>query len=193
MPGSWAAFAIITAMTKPLIVYVSGAPGSGKTTLARLLSEQLYVPHISSDLIHGGVAFSNPEHDRKQTLHDVFVPTMIDMTQKGISFVVDQVLQKDTSEADIIDQLRPYATIINVHAVCTNPIERYISRIESSNLPSVVQRRQHLLELATQHKNNLPKTVEPLDLGLPCLVVNTDDGYEPALGEIVAFIRDHAA
>jgi Cdc6-like AAA superfamily ATPase len=177
-------------MAKSLIVYVSGAPGSGKTTLAKILSEQLYIPLVSSDLIHGGVAFSNPEHNRRQTLKDVFVPTIIDMTQKGISLVVDQVLQKGVSEADIIERLLPYAAIVNVHTVCANPIERYVTRIGSSDLPSIVQRREHLLGLVASHEDNLTKTVDPLELGLPCLVVTTDNGYDPGLSEIVMFIRN---
>ena len=176
-------------MTKPVIVYVSGAPGSGKTTLARLLSEQLYVPHVSSDLVHGGVAFTRPEHDRKQTLRDIFVPVMIDMAKRGVSFVVDQVLQKGISEADIIDRLRPYATIINIHTECTAPIDRYTKRVAASNLPSVVRRRTHLLALAASHQANLAKTDQPLGLGVPLLSVNTDDGYNPSLPEIMTFIE----
>lgn len=178
-------------MKKPLIVYVSGAPGSGKTTLARLIAEQLYVPNISSDLIHGGVALSNPNHDRKQTLFNVFVPTMTELSQKGVSFVVDQVLQKGISEAAIIDKLRPNAIIINIHTVCTNPIERYAQRIKSSDSQNVMQRREQLLERATHHEENLDKTSQPLELDAPMLVVNTDDGYNPSLSEIVGFIQNN--
>jgi len=176
-------------MRKPLIVYVSGAPGSGKTTLARLLAEQLYVPSISSDLIHGGVAFTNPEHDRGQTLLSVFIPTMIELSQKGVSFVVDQVLQKGSSEVNIIDKLRPHANIVNIHTVCANPIERYVDRVKSSDMPNIVQRREHLLERAVFHKENLDKTNQPLELDLPSLVVNTDNGYNPSLSEVVTFIQ----
>lgn len=46
---------------RPLIVYVSGPPGSGKTTLASKISHTLYIPHISSDLVHAGVRLTEGE------------------------------------------------------------------------------------------------------------------------------------
>lgn len=178
-------------MPKPLIVYISGAPGSGKTTLGRLLSEQLYIPQISSDLIHGGIAFSNPTHDRKETLKNTFVPTLINLSQNGISFIADHVLQADLSETDIIDRLRPYAEIIYIHTTCTNPLDCYIKRIESSNLPSIVSRREHLLGLVDSHRQNLVRTSEPLKLNLPTLIVNTDNKYDPSVPTIIEFINDN--
>lgn len=180
-------------MNKPLIVYVSGAPGSGKTTLNRLLAEQLCIPGISSDTIHGGVVFSNPDHDRKKTLLHVFVPLMIEMSQKGISFVADHVLQKGMSEMDIIDQLRPYANIVNVHTTCSNPIERYKDRVTRSDVPDIVERREYLLERAAYHERNLGNTDQPLELNLPFLIVDTDDGYDPSLSEVVRFIKQSYA
>ena len=176
---------------KPVIVYISGAPGSGKTTLARLLSEQLYIPHVSSDLIHGGVAFLNPSHDRKETLLNVFVPTMVDMSKKGISFIADHVLQKGVSESDIIDKLKPHANIVYIHTKTSDPISRYVHRVKTSDLPSFIERREHLLSLATPHKENLSKTNEPLDLGVPTIVVNTDNGYEPILDKLVELIKQN--
>jgi 2-phosphoglycerate kinase len=63
---------------RPLVVYVGCAPGSGKTTLAQKIAQELYIPHISSDRVHGGVRFTEGKpNNRKASLHDdVFVPLL---------------------------------------------------------------------------------------------------------------------
>lgn len=176
---------------KPVIIYVSGAPGSGKTTLAKLLSEQLYLPHISSDLVHGGIAFAGQDHNRSAAIKDAFIPLLIDFAKKNISFVVDHVLQKDIAKATIIERLEPYATLINVHTYATNPIERYVHRTKISELPDIVRRRDLLLGRAGHHRRNLVNTADPMDLGVPAIAVNTDNGYVPGLTEIILFINSH--
>lgn len=124
---------------------------------------------------------------------DVFVPLMIAMSQKGISFVVDQVLQKDASEADIIDKLRPHAYIVNIHTTCSNPIERYKERIAHSESRDITERREFLLKRAVYHEPNLDNTSQPLVLNVPLLAVNTDDGYDPSVEAVVDFIKKNYA
>lgn len=40
---------------RPLLVVISGAPGSGKTIMARVLSERLHLPVVNRDLIKTGL------------------------------------------------------------------------------------------------------------------------------------------
>jgi adenylate kinase family enzyme len=175
---------------KPTIIYVSGAPGSGKTTLAKLLSQQLYIPHVSSDLIHGGVEFTKPGHDRKSAIEMVFIPLIIDMAKKDITFVVDHVLQKQLAKATT-DKLQSVANVVYVHVQSSDPIARYVGRVKASTVPDIVRRRDLLLERAEWHKNNLDNTAAPLNLGVPTMVVNTDDGYNPTLDKIIDFIKEY--
>ncbi len=175
-------------MNKPIIIYVSGAPGSGKSTLAKILSERLHIPLIASDLVHGGARFSGNGDDRGKTIHEVFVPLMTFMAERGESFIVDNVLQQGVSKTDIIDKLSPVANVLYIHTQAEDPIKRYTERIQSSTVQDIAERRDELLARAKHHADNLAKTQTPLDLGLPTLVINTDDDYNPKLESIIEFI-----
>jgi len=174
---------------QPLIIYVSGAPGSGKTTLAKRIANELYIPHVSSDLIHGGVKLTKRSHDRKETFHTIFVPLLVDMTKLRISFVVDHVLQKNMSESDVIEKLRPHAKIVYVHTQADNPIQRFYEREQRRTDKGVVLTPEQLQARRDYHQKNLPNTQYPVDLNVPTIVVETNDGYEPDFDRIIQMIE----
>lgn len=174
---------------KPLIIYVSGAPGSGKTSLAKLLSEQLNVPHLSSDLIHGGIEFTHSHHNRTTVVQNILIPLMRDYAQKNISFVVDHVLYNDMAKTTIIDRLQEVAYVINIHTITADPIKRYVERISESELPDIIKRKEVLLGRVEHHRSNLSKSAELIDLGIPALAVTTNNGYSPTVDDIISFIN----
>jgi len=175
---------------KPLIVYVSGAPGAGKTTLARQIAQQFYVPHVASDLVQGGVRLTGEGiNDRKKTLLSVFVPLLVNMAKMNISFVVDHVLQKGRSETDIIDKLRPHAKLVYIHVYAANAIDRFYKREKSRTDKGVVLSPDELLTRRDFHRDNLINTETSLDIDIPCLKVNTEAEYKPNLPYILEFIE----
>jgi cytidylate kinase len=176
----------------PVLIYISGAPGSGKTTLARKISEELYIPHISSDLVHGGISFTlNEKNDRTKSIHEVYVPLLVSMSKMNISYVVDHVLQRNLSEKDILDKLMPFARIIYIHLQSINSIDRHIERELNRSDRGVQLTNEELVIRAKYHQDNLAKTQEPLDVTLPTLVINTSDGYEPTFDSIIQFIEEN--
>lgn len=177
---------------KPIIIYISGAPGSGKTTLAKQLSKQLNLHHISSDLIHGGVAYTNPTHNRGDTVQNIFVPHLVGTAKQGISFIVDHVLQKNIAKETIIDKLLPYAHVIYMHTQAIDPIARYKKRLEEDGTVDMRERRDFLLSRAEFHTNNLKNTNDPIELGIPRLIVDANDGYNPSLEEIIQFVKNNS-
>lgn len=172
----------------PLIVYVSGASGSGKTTLAAKIAQQLYLPHVNSDLIKHGVKFTTGDNDRKQITLDVYVPLLVVMAQKNISFVADSVLYADTSLQDIVEPLKEAAKVINIHLVAESSIERFYAREQARADNGVYLTHEQLQERAVFHKQNLPNTQSPLALGVPQLIVNTNNDYDPDFQAIIDFI-----
>jgi len=174
---------------KPIVIYVSGAPGAGKSTLAKLLSEQLYIPYVSSDLVHGGLELTHPHHDRKYAIQSVFIPLLLNYAKNDISFIVDHVLQRDIAKSTIIDKLQEYANIVYIHVRADDPIGRYVERIRTSKQPDIIRRRELLLERAGHHANNLQNTAHVIDLDVPTLIVDTNNGHNPTLSEIISFIN----
>lgn len=176
-------------MKKPLIVYVSGSPGSGKTTLGRILADKLYIQQLTVDKLHAGIRLTTDEfNDRKQTFHDVIVPLMRTMARRDISFVVDHTLIEGVSQGDVLDKLTPLAQLINVHLINDDPIDRYIHRNETRDDIQRYMSRAATPENIQRHRDNLIYTQSPLTVDAPQLVVNTNDGYNPSVDEIVAFI-----
>ena len=175
-------------MRKPLVVYVSGAPGSGKTTLAKRIAAEFYIPHVSSDLVHGGVRLTEGTHDRKATIHTVFVPLLTNMAKMNISFVVDHVLQRNLSEGDIVEKIKPHAQLVYVHVFADNAIERFYQRELSRTDRGVVLTEEQLASRRDFHQKNLLNTQEPLELGVPWIAVEANDDYKPSFDKIVAFI-----
>ena len=179
----------MAASRAPLLVYVSGAPGAGKTTLAEKIAQELCIPHIASDRIHGGVRYTQGGHnDRSKSLHDIFVPLLVEMAQKGISFVVDQVLQRNMSEHDIIHVLMPHARLVYVHVYADNPIERHLKRELARHDSGMSLSEEQLIERSEYHRNNMSQTQYPLAIDVPLLEVDATQDYRPLFEQIISFI-----
>jgi gluconate kinase len=176
----------------PLVVYVSGAPGTGKTTLAAKIAEELYIPHVSSDKVHGGARYTEGRpNDRKQTLQETFAPLLVEMAKSQISFVVDHVLQHNMSEADILDKLIPYARLVYIHLHAKDAIERHLQRELARKDRGVIMNPDQLMERSEFHRENLKNTSTPLTVALPMLEVEASSGYLPSFENILSFIEEN--
>jgi len=78
---------------------------------------------------------------------------------------------------------------VYIHTYCDKPIERHRSRELSRQDKGVVLSEDERKKRADFHEQNLVNTEKPLDLQLPLLEVDTSDGYNPKLDEIITFIE----
>jgi hypothetical protein len=149
---------------------MSGAPGSGKSTMAALLGQRLRLPVINKDRL------------RQATLWGpgLWYPVMESLLGAQISVIGDMTLFPGICESDIAERLAPLAQLVQVFCRCEAPIERFVARSQADPL----HRRdtQALLPQVTELAAGLQ---EPLALGCPTFVVDTTDGYHPSIDDLV--------
>jgi predicted ABC-type ATPase len=168
-------------MPRPLLVLISGHPGSGKTTLGRVLSDAMHLPHINRDRIRAGWqhthdrAIDDPRH-----AWEVFAQAIELYAANGISLVVDQTLYTGM-EPEITERFVPIASVVNVHCRCPHAYERWVEKVRVHEGWEEVNERV----LRETHK-----FTDPLALGVPLLEVETSDGYDPPLDELIRRIGE---
>lgn len=170
-------------MQKPLVIIVSGAPGSGKTTMAKRLADYLMVPHVERDRITRGLEYTrNGERvDRVNEGLPMFFKHVESMLKDGISLVTDGTLYAGISESDYKRYIVPHAFAVNVHTRAKNEKQRFIDREMNREGQSSDWVQDHLKVLDKIYT----QTVDPIDLGIPVIEVEATDGYQPTVDEIV--------
>jgi predicted kinase len=173
-------------MTQPLIVLISGAPGSGKTTLGRCLADELQVPHINKDRIREGLWLTDPSLalDGERTW-ELWIASLRLLLTSGVSVVTDQTLYRGRSEAELRSRLLSLGRAVNVHARSPVANARWREKIAADPHWSDEQ----VAHLFAQVEGNAPLWTDPLDLGCPLIEVDTTNGYVPSIPELVAWVH----
>jgi len=178
----------------PLLVVVSGAPGSGKTTLATRLSEELGLTLLAKDHIKEALADAVGLPDdvagSQRLGRAAYAATFrlaADSLAAGRGVVLESNFRRGSSEPEIASLGTDWDTRL-VH--CTAPPDllarRYQSRFEAGE--------RHPVHLDHERAAALTEDLatgrfEPIELGCPTLVVDTTSGYRPSLEAILTFLR----
>jgi broad-specificity NMP kinase len=180
-------------------ILVTGAPGTGKSTLGRTLGAMLRLPFIARDDIRGGLFLSagawGSELDRLPSgdeAVELFLQTVEGLLTRRVSCVVEYVVRSHRP-ADL-DRLQAAGDVVVVVTSCLDPEARLIERNQSDRLianPSILEAAG--VETVEQHTAAMLVRMRDVEcemareFSLPVLRVDTTGEYEPAIDVILAF------
>jgi hypothetical protein len=115
------------ALVRALAVVVSGAPGSGKTTLARKLSDAMGLPHLNKDLVCGSSTWPRKLASQRTGLR-ARVRDGQALARGGLELGHDMTMYAEYSPAEVAS-LQPYGVVVNVHTRCREAFARWETKM----------------------------------------------------------------
>jgi predicted kinase len=174
----------------PVLVVVSGPPGSGKTTLAHRLAAAIGCPAICRDELKEGMArtvpgfTAAPGDELTRRTNPVFFAVLDLLLRSGVTTVAEAAFQ-DHVWRPRLEPLRALARIRVVHCTVTADVAaaRITRRAQDNPLRSAHPDPRDQAGRVAAHR-----AFRPLSIDAPALEVDTEDGYRPPFGQILSFV-----
>jgi len=179
----------------PNVIVITGAPGSGKTTLAHKLSNEIGCPVISRDEIKAGyVVTQNKSHDELGSGVNAEVSKMFfDLVDKYLSYGVTIAIEAAFQHKVWAPRLNGIKKVAHIKLIIC----------DVDPLVAFERRQQRLRENPDREKFHGEKkkvtagdassleTYTPPSVDFPTLWVNTTNEYDPAFEMILKFIGEN--
>ena len=172
---------------KPFLIIVSGRPGSGKTTFAKKLGSEIFMPVISRDEIKEGYVHSfgkkhselSEKANKEST--DIFFNILMELVNNNISVIAEAAFQHEIWSyylSRFIGKTKMYLLICKPDEKIA--LERFINR--GLNNP-----KREYFHGDKGVDFNISKYIEP-HLDVPTLYIDTTGDYDPSIKKIELLI-----
>jgi predicted kinase len=185
-----------TKIPPPLLIVVTGRPGSGKTTLAHAVARAVRCPAICRDEVKEGFVnttgqLGQPGDETDRTVYDVFFDTLTLLLTRRITLIAEAAFQHHLW-APKLEPLRPIARIRII--ICN--VDPHLARARHVARNAADPAREHFHHDRAMQTDpeggELPiGRYDPPHLDVPTLTVDTSDRYRPPFESIVSFARAH--
>jgi predicted kinase len=188
---------MISAVSRPFLVIVSGVPGAGKTTLAEKLGKRIAVPVLGKDVIKSGisrtegVAATHGGPIGERTFASLFECARV-LLDARCSLIIEAAFHRSRFEVEAA----PLLALAQARLICCSVDTALATqRFETRARAGGAERFAHPDELIIDMMRSGSFGWDAYDLaplGLASLVVDTTDSYLPGIDEIVDFATRRA-
>jgi predicted kinase len=181
--------------SRPALVIVTGAPASGKSSLAEELGKRLRSPVLSRDAIkeplmdQPGTPDGEGSHLVGGAAYAVLYVILDKLLAAGVSAIAESNFTRGEAEQylqPLVDRARAVQLVCETSAA--EIAHRYKERDEEGDRHPGHESADPAT-LADLGRSVRAGQYDPLDLDIPLLEIDTTNGFSPSLDDIAEFVR----